>query len=210
MNSGYYIITSIINNMLTLIRKYRYNYDYQKIVFHKISKNSLSLITGMIIIFTSGFLGAYYYQHNLNWVNLFSKKNSLQAKKTNGNQITYQVKEGDDLWKIAEKFYGSGFNVEDIANKNNISDPNLIQEGQILVIPSVASKQTTEQGQISAISSGEVKFMGDKYIVKDGDFLWQIAQDCYGDGNNWVRIAKANNLSSADAIYTGLVLKIPR
>lgn len=196
--------------MLTLTRKYRYNYNYQKIVAQKISRQSLSLITGMIIFFTAGFLAAYYYQYNFNAINLFSRKNNLQVKNSNNNLITYQVKEGDDLWKIAEKFYGSGFNVEDIANKNNITDPNLIQEGQVLIIPSVASKQTTEQGQISAISSSEVKFKGNKYTVKEGDYLWQIAQDCYGDGNNWVRIAKENNLSSADAIYTGLILKIPR
>jgi len=196
--------------MLTLIRKYRYNYDYQKIVSQKISRHSLSIITGIIVFFSFSYLTVYYYQHNPDWRNLFaSSKNSKQTKLTN-NIITYQVKEGDDLWKIAEKFYGSGFNVEDIANKNNISDPNLIQEGQVLIIPSVPAKENTEVGQISAISSGEVKFKGDKYTVKEGDYLWQIAQDCYGDGNNWVRIAKENNLSSADAIYTGLVLKIPR
>jgi len=196
--------------MLTLIRKYRYSYNYQKIVAHKISRNSLSLVTGMIIFFTLGFLTAYYYQRNPNWRNYFPQKNNAQISNPKMNQVTYKVQEGDDLWKIAEKFYGSGFNVEDIANKNNITDPNQIVEGQVLVIPSVAAKKSTEQGQVTAIASGEVKFKGDKYVVKEGDFLWQIAQDCYGDGFAWTKIAKENNLTIADSLYTGMVLKIPR
>jgi len=195
--------------MLAFIKRYRYNCDYQKIVLQKVSKNILSLFMGMIIITTLGFLTSYYYQHTPNWRNYFPQK-TAQKFSQNANQITYQVQEGDDLWQIAEKFYGSGFNVEDIAKLNNINDPNLIEEGQMLIMPSVTAKKSTDQGQISAISSGQVKFKGDKYTVKDGDFLWKIAEDCYGDGNNWMRIAKENNLMSEDAIYTGLVLKIPR
>ena len=196
--------------MLTLISKYRYSYDYQKIVIKKIYRNSLSLFTGIVIFFSFLFLTIYYYQKNPNWTNIFSLGKELNKKKLSNNIVTYQVREGDDLWKIAEKFYGSGFNVEDIVNRNNLNNPNQIEEGQLLIIPSVASKINTEIGQISAISSTKVKFTGNKYTVKEGDYLWQIAEDCYGDGNNWTRILNENNLSSADAIYTGLILKIPR
>lgn len=50
---------------------------------------------------------------------------------------SYTVKRGDCLWKIAKQFYGNGAEYNKIfdANSNQISNPNLIYEGQTLVIP---------------------------------------------------------------------------
>ncbi len=47
------------------------------------------------------------------------------------------------------------------------------------------------------------------YTVQDGEGLWSIAEKIYGSGFNWIDIAQANNLKSADDITTGMVLKIP-
>lgn len=48
------------------------------------------------------------------------------------------------------------------------------------------------------------------YIVKSNDSLWDIAQKVYNDGYQWVKIAKANNLTNPDMIFSGNVLTIPR
>ena len=50
---------------------------------------------------------------------------------------TYTVVKGDCLWKIAKKFYGNGSQYTKIynANRDKISNPNLIYPGQVLVIP---------------------------------------------------------------------------
>ena len=50
---------------------------------------------------------------------------------------TYTVKSGDCLWNIAKKYYGNGARYSDIynANKDKISNPNLIYPGQVLTIP---------------------------------------------------------------------------
>lgn len=50
---------------------------------------------------------------------------------------TYVVVKGDCLWKIAQKFYGSGAQHTRIynANKDKIKNPNLIYPGQVLTIP---------------------------------------------------------------------------
>lgn len=50
---------------------------------------------------------------------------------------TYTVKSGDCLWNIAKKYYGNGARYSDIynANKDKISNPNLIYPGQVLMIP---------------------------------------------------------------------------
>ena len=50
---------------------------------------------------------------------------------------TYTVAPGDYLWKIAQKFYGTGYKWDVIykANAGSIRNPNLIYAGQVLVIP---------------------------------------------------------------------------
>lgn len=60
----------------------------------------------------------------------------INIEETNDNNIysmvIYFVKPGDTLWKIAKKFKST---VEDIANINNLDDPNKIYIGQQLYIP---------------------------------------------------------------------------
>jgi LysM repeat protein len=48
---------------------------------------------------------------------------------------TYTVESGDSLWAIAERFYGDGNRYQAIADASGISDPDLIQPGQVLTIP---------------------------------------------------------------------------
>ena len=50
---------------------------------------------------------------------------------------TYTVVAGDCLWAIARRFYGRGSDWAKIydANKDKISNPNLIYPGQVFVIP---------------------------------------------------------------------------
>lgn len=48
---------------------------------------------------------------------------------------TYEVEKGDSLWTIAVKAYGDGYRWVEIAEENNLSHPNLIHSGNILVLP---------------------------------------------------------------------------
>jgi nucleoid-associated protein YgaU len=48
---------------------------------------------------------------------------------------TYTVESGDTLWAIAEKFYGDGNRYPDIASASGISNPDLINPGQVVTIP---------------------------------------------------------------------------
>ena len=85
----------------------------------------------------------------------------------------YTVQQGDTLSGIAQQAYGDGNQFQVIANANNISDPNLIQAGQVLFIPVLSSASPTP---------------GSNYTVQQGDTLSGIAQKAYGDGNQWQRI----------------------
>lgn len=54
---------------------------------------------------------------------------------TGGDDQPYTIKAGDNLSKIAEKFYGAASKYEVIAKHNGMSDPNHIQVGQTINIP---------------------------------------------------------------------------
>ncbi|MDE6601171.1 MAG: LysM peptidoglycan-binding domain-containing protein [Lachnospiraceae bacterium] len=52
---------------------------------------------------------------------------------------TYRVKQGDTLWDIAEKQYGTGSRYTDLVemNRDTLYDPNLILPGQRLILPEI-------------------------------------------------------------------------
>lgn len=58
------------------------------------------------------------------------------AVTTNPNQQTYTVKSGDSLSKIAGNYTGLTWQEIFEANKDQISNPDLIHPGQVLKIPS--------------------------------------------------------------------------
>lgn len=53
-------------------------------------------------------------------------------------ETTYTVQKGDCLWNIAKKFYGNGSKYTKIkeANKDKITNGDMIHPGQVLIIPS--------------------------------------------------------------------------
>lgn len=48
------------------------------------------------------------------------------------------------------------------------------------------------------------------YTVKEGDYLWTIAEEAYGSGYNAYDIAKANNLQAPYIIEPGQKLTLPK
>lgn len=48
---------------------------------------------------------------------------------------TYEVKDGDNLWNIANTVYGNGNLWEKIAQANNLSKPDDLHTGDFLIIP---------------------------------------------------------------------------
>lgn len=142
--------------------------------------------------------------------------NEQETSSTNtqeGNNQTYIVQTGDDLWTIAESEYGSGYEWVTIAKENNLANPDLLEEGTKLILPSISATQSAQQQ--SAVPTGTVtqpegNIRADLYVVEAGDTLWDIAQRAYGDGYRWVDISRANNLVNPDLIYVGTKLTLPR
>lgn len=47
------------------------------------------------------------------------------------------------------------------------------------------------------------------YRVQSGDTMWALAERFYGNGRRWNEIARANNLTGADGLIAGAIIKIP-
>ena len=170
--------------------------------------------------YTSLFLGAVVIV--VVFVLLFSLVKSRSSMKTqttststtaneqslqNAVPRAYTVKSGDDLWSIAEKIYGSGYNWVDLANANKLQNPEVLYAGTKLVVPNVEPKMITVQNNSVQNPSPITE---SSYTVVKGDYLWSIAVRAYGNGYKWTEIAKANNLANPDLIFSGNVLKLPR
>lgn len=118
------------------------------------------------------------------------------------SSITYTVQKGDTLWKIAEKFYGSGAYWERIFQTNAavLSNPNQIYAGQVLIIDLTVLNSETASENPDA----------NYYTVKPGDSLYRIAVQLYGQGRYWRRIAQANDaIKDPKLIHAGQVIVIP-
>ncbi len=122
--------------------------------------------------------------------------------------VTHKVVRGENLWEIAEHYYGSGYNWVDVAKENKLSNPDRLLADQELIIPDVPVRHP-ESGEIT---SGKKVADISEYTVEKGDSLWKIAEKIYGDGYSWVKIYQANQEkigANPGLIFSGTVLAIP-
>ncbi|MBI4225663.1 LysM peptidoglycan-binding domain-containing protein [Candidatus Roizmanbacteria bacterium] len=119
--------------------------DYRTLLISTVKERSLSLAIGVAlitIILSIGF--SLVISKIKSRLPIIREKEKVEekAKEVSSKQKvqTYIVKEGDQLYFIAQKFYGSGLNMEEIIKANNIINPDLIEVGQVLVIPEIKSK----------------------------------------------------------------------
>ena len=93
------------------------------------------------------------------------------------------MKSGDSLWNIANRL---GITVNELKSLNNLTSNNL-SIGQVLRVPSSNSN------------------VGNTYIVKSGDSLWNIANRL---GTTVNELKSLNNLTSNN-LSIGQVLRVP-
>ena len=180
----------------------------------KINESTISMILGVaVLLVTAGLIINYFKNINKETI-------GDEAAQINQEQITelpsepnldnlplnYEVQANDNLWKIAEKFYGSGYNWVDIVKENSIQNPDILNTGTVLVIPQA---EVIMPEAIAQTVFGKT-IDENSYTVEKGDHLWGIAVRAYGDGFRWPEIAVENNIENPDAIEIGMVLSLPR
>lgn len=161
---------------------------------------------------------------NLN-ININADASANAAAPEAVTTVSYTVETGDTLWKIAEKFYGSGTYWNKVYEDNaaTISSPDRIFAGQTIMIYITQMTAFTQPSEVNPVETDntavpvpEVEAVVSedgitKYIVQPRDTLWKIAKEFYGRGWEWRRIYEANGNVIPDpaSLLTGRVLVIP-
>ncbi len=117
---------------------------------------------------------------------------------------TYKVRKADSLYSLAVRFYGTPKAVEVIkeANKDKLSNSNILREGMMLSMPQ-KSFYFTEDRHIS-----KVGFF--KYKIKKDDTLSDISYQFYNKSTEYQKILKANpNIKDAKNLKVGSIINIP-
>ncbi len=115
---------------------------------------------------------------------------------------THTIVSGESLSLISIQYFGTPYRWQEIAQANNLVDPNTIHAGNVLIIPN---------GEVAGVKIATASTItGTQYTVQKGDTVWDIAVRAYGDGYQWTKISQANNLENPGIIHVGNVLQIPR
>ncbi len=141
-----------------------------------------------------------YVKENLAWIGdslsksyrpLLSTSDIIASNNQNSsNQLTYKVKSGDMLGKIASKY---GVSVTNLMQWNNLGS-SIIHVGQLLYIYSGSpSESVTSNSSQNLADNGTRSSSSKTYTVKPGDSLWNISQK---HSLSIEQIKRLNNLNS--------------
>lgn len=157
LNDGPYVSSDELFNPSFYIKKideWRKNLQKIRFIFigGPIEINDLFSIENFKYNENGGEVGDIYFSIELKRYKQYSAKKVIVQTSSNGTTVattsqsssrennkqtttSYTVVSGDTLWHIAKRFLGNGNRYNEIANLNNISNPDKISIGQVLKIP---------------------------------------------------------------------------
>ena len=136
-----------------------------------------------------------------------------------GSELIHYVKSGENLYNIAETYYGNGDYWRSIASRNpdTVGEDGRIVKGARLVIPNRSG--LIDSGQFSAVAAERVIRVttvrpgtAPKTIeVGDGDTLSALAAKHLGNSARWKELLEANRdqLDAPENLWVGMKLKLP-
>lgn len=193
---------------------------------NKSTEEVVSMFLGLVIVVVAVGLIFTFFQRQRGVVSVPGVSQTTSQKllvptetseKTTIEESNYTVKRGDNLWKIAEVNYGSGYNWTDISKANKLTNPGQLLVGQKLILPKVEKKVAVNAVNKTSVitktvTETQTKIVVGSYKVARGDNLWKIAVKTYGDGYQWVQIWKSNkkSLLNPDKLEIGMELVLPQ
>jgi nucleoid-associated protein YgaU len=120
------------------------------------------------------------------------------------------VARGEVLGAISQQYYGTARRWREIAQANGISDPESLRAGQRLIIPRLADRPFGNTAETAAPRTvSPVPVGSQRYAIRSGDTLADLAQRFYGDENQYRRIIEANPGLNPRRLLVGQELVIP-
>src|SRR3989344_3693864 len=176
----------------------------------KINEPTLSTILGAFVILAVGILVINYFRTAGKTGSITPPAQTSQEETVSQINTKHTIVSGEHLWGIAQKYYDSGYNWVDIAEANNLTNPDLLIVGTELTIPNVPGKQNTLNPPSDHVVDEPIQT--DTYSVVQGEHLCGIAVRAYGDGYQWPKIWEANRASipNPNLIYPEQNLTLPR
>lgn len=121
-----------------------------------------------------------------------------------------KIEAGDTLSKIAEKF---GVSMKEIMQANEIKDEHKLSQGQVLYIPNSSDYILDTLAYVRKLKNDEISrkkqanaIKMTKYVVKDGDTLWSIANAFDLDINS---LFGCNKLPDSNVLKVGEMIRVP-
>jgi hypothetical protein len=117
--------------------------------------------------------------------------------------IAYTVQPKDELIKMSETSFQSPEDWKEVAKLNRLKNPNAIQPGQVLQIPTRILKQRASEGVVRSVS-GEVWLSGKPALV--GDKVPEGAQlETGANGSTQLELADGSRITLMPNTHTTLV-----
>ncbi|HET9647114.1 MAG TPA: LysM peptidoglycan-binding domain-containing protein [Microlunatus sp.] len=122
----------------------------------------------------------------------------------------HRVETGDDLWSLAERYYGEGTQWRRIAaaNRHILSGgPDRLVPGWKLTIPGIPAADPAEPASRTSAGSSPDR----RVTVRAGDTLSSIAAELLGREHRWPELYAANRavLGDPDELPVGVSLRVP-
>jgi nucleoid-associated protein YgaU len=125
---------------------------------------------------------------------------------------THDVRSGESLTSICQRYYGDPTLIDDLARYNNLRNPDALSLGLRLRIPdaSVLGGTAPSRASIDQPERAPAPQYA-TYTVREGDSLSTIARSLLGSSRRYLEIYELNRdvLASPDRVREGMVLKVP-
>ncbi len=122
---------------------------------------------------------------------------------------TVIVKVNDTQWDIAKRYLGSGLRWTELLELNpGLREDSILQPGQKLRIPArgVTVKKPASSSTRSVVPPSGFRSV----LIRDGDTLWDLAEEYLGSGIRWIEIRDANPGLDPGRLSVGNKILIPR
>ena len=204
-----------------------------KLIFKQWDDSIISLGLGALVVAVSGILVYNFFsttsQELLSDLSANMRESARQEQSQDGSMLSNEQRTSDDdktensretptptaeLIALGTIAPTKEVTIEPTPATMVVSTPtvseNLVAQNNVADSENVAKVGDSTRERAEVARGENLNTISDSHTVGRGETLWGLAQEYYGSGFEWKRIAQANNISKASALKVGAQLVIPR